>query len=228
MSGVTAAITGAAMIGSSIINRNASRDASRASRQASEAELAFQAEQADRAREDVQNYIPAGMDMRNLRSQQAMDFLTQAMPLSTEAGMQGNQLAQAVGMMAAPQAANAILGGAPIDYSFLEPQRVNVNYSGLLGAAPNIAPQEPEPEPLTEREPLRGLILAGGGLGMDGGSGIRGLVDQALGGSLGGAGVSLVDRINNSYVSPPMISDPFNPDPWQLIGNDLSRLNEGK
>lgn len=137
MSGIAAAVAGTAVIGA-ISSRNASKRAADTAQKTSDAQLAYMSQQNDQARADINRLFPQAAQARNQGYQQSMDLLSSAMPLTIGAVQQGNMNAQNTIAGSMPQMQNAILGNAPIDYSFMQPQQVNVDYQSMLAGLPTL------------------------------------------------------------------------------------------
>lgn len=136
MSGVVAAVAGTAIVGG-IVNDRASRRAADTAQNTSDAQLAYMRQAENRARQDINSLFPHATEARNQGFQQSMDLLGSALPVTIDALQQGSMGAQNVVAGSMPQMQNAILGG-PIDYSFMQPQQVNVDIAGLLGGLPQL------------------------------------------------------------------------------------------
>lgn len=139
MSGVAAAIGGAAIIGA-VSSRSSSKRAAETAEKTSDAQLAYMKQAEDRARADINRLFPQAQQQRNLGYQRSMDMLSQAMPMTIDAMQQGNMNAQSVLAGGAQQMQNAILGG-PVNYDFMQPQAVNVDYQSLLDNVPKVQNQ---------------------------------------------------------------------------------------
>lgn len=138
MSGVATAIAGAAVVGA-IASDKASSKASKTAQQTTDKQLAFQQDQADKARADINQLFPQATQRRNQGYQQSMDFLSSALPATLGFMQQGNVGAQNVIAGSMPQIQNAILGGN-IDYSFMQPQQIDYQQqlASVLAGLPTI------------------------------------------------------------------------------------------
>lgn len=141
MSGVAAAIAGSAIVGGIVSDRASGRAADTAQR-TSDAQLAYQEAQNEQARGDVTTGFSSARENQLMGAQRQLDMLSLAAPLALDARLAGNFGAQNVVSGGTPQAINALLGG-PIDYSFLQPQRVENTLAQLLAGVPQVyAPQQ--------------------------------------------------------------------------------------
>lgn len=145
MSGIftAVAIGGSAVIGG-ITSRNASKRAANTARETGDAQLAFMAEQEQKARGDINTLIPQATQSRLQGTQNAMDLLGQGAPMTMDAFQQGNMGAQNVMAGSMPQIQNALMGGA-VNYDFMNPQKVNVDLQSLLSGVPDVYTQ-PQPQ----------------------------------------------------------------------------------
>lgn len=149
MSAIAVAIgtVGAAVVGG-ISSRNASKRAAETAADTTADQLAYMQAAENRARDDINRLFPQATERRAQGMQQQMDFLSSALPTTMNFMQQGNVGAQNVLAGSMPQIQNAILGGGPIDYGFMQPQQIDYQQpvQDLLAGLPQVW-QEPVPEP---------------------------------------------------------------------------------
>lgn len=134
-----AVIGGGALLGAGAnawSNKKASEAAERESRKARQATEAG----ADEAIGAVNALFPGAQASAQQGYQNALDILSGAMPLQTQAFQQGNVGAQEAILAGLPQIQNAILG-RPVDFSQMQPRTVNFDAASFLAGVPNLQAQ---------------------------------------------------------------------------------------
>jgi len=122
------------------------KDAARAQNRATQdAMKQFKEGTAEAKREIMPRFESAEME-RYKRTQQSMDVLKQGFMPQMDVINQGNMNAQNTIAQAAPQMANAILGG-DVNFESLQPQGINFDAMGFLGGMPDVEAPEMSPQP---------------------------------------------------------------------------------
>lgn len=200
-------------IGSSVIggifSDRASSKAADTAQKTSDAQLAYTQEQSDQARGDINRLIPQATDRRNQGYQQQMNFLGQALPVTTNLAQQGNVGAQNVVAGSIPQIQNALMGGQ-VNYDFMQPQQIDYQsqISQLLAGLPQVYSQEQQSAPPTRQETMQQRSqdflsqLAGGGV--DFGS----MVQGPAGSVQGFQEPAPINNDNRAFIMPTMFSNP--------------------
>ena len=94
MTMIAAAVIGSAVIGGAV-SAYSSNKASKAAGKASDEQIAFSKEMADRSRDDINKFLPQATDARNEGFQQQMNFLNKTLPTTMDMFQQGNVGARA-------------------------------------------------------------------------------------------------------------------------------------
>lgn len=129
-------IISAAVVTGYVADRGARRAADVA-RDSNDAQLQYLAASEQKARDEANRLYPEAEEARNQGYQRSMDFLSGAQQPIMNAMQDGNVGAQNVLAGAAPQMQNAILGG-PVDYSFMQPQRLDFGLQDMLSGVPTL------------------------------------------------------------------------------------------
>mgnify|MGYP003663245655 FL=1 len=138
MAFIAAAVIGSALVGGAV-SAYSSNKASKAAGKASDEQIAFSKEMADRSRDDINKFLPQATDARNEGFQQQMNFLNKTLPTTMDMFQQGNVGAQNIIAGSMPQIQNAIMGGN-VNYDFMKPQQINYQsqVQDLLAGQPTL------------------------------------------------------------------------------------------
>ena len=147
-------------------------------------QLAYLADQEEKARNDINTLIPQATQSRLQGNQRAMDLLGQASPITMGAMQQGNMGAQDVLAGSMPQIQNALMGGN-VDYSFMQPRQINADLQGLLSGVPRVYEPPAPPQQSQYNSPMRNAngamfdqFMGLAGNGFDAGPGARNSFDR--------------------------------------------------
>ncbi len=134
---------------------------------------AFIKEQAAKARADTLPLFDAAQQNRMLGGQAALDIFGAAVPQQASLFQQGNVGAQQMLGQGAQQFQNAILG-MPVDYSYMQPQQFETDFSFMPTELPNFTTSQQALNPAQPQNPQPNVgignmpILGGGGFGPTG------------------------------------------------------------
>jgi len=137
-------VAGAVVVGAGISAYGASKNADKgvkAQKKQNEANEKFIREQAINSRNDALPLYDAAQQNRGIGAQASLDVFGQSIPEQGRLLQEGNVMAQGALLAGLPQQNNALLG-MPIDYSGLQPQQVNPDYSWAQQQVPQF--QNPE------------------------------------------------------------------------------------
>jgi len=135
MTWVATGIVGASVV-SGAFGMKGSKDAAKAQKKQNRENMQFIRDQGQKARQDVLPLFDAAQQNRNLGQQAAFDVFGSAIPEQGRMLNLGNYQAQSTLLAGLPQQNNAILG-MPIDYSQLQAQQLNPDYSWAQQQVPN-------------------------------------------------------------------------------------------
>lgn len=148
----------------------AEKKAGKEMREAAEQGQEFIREGVEQARGDIMPLFDAAQQNRMLGGQAALDIFGAAVPQQASLFQQGNVGAQQMLGQGAQQFQNAILG-APVDYSYMQPQQFETDFSFMPTELPNFTtsqqalnPAQPQPNVGIGNMPM----LGGGGFGPTG------------------------------------------------------------
>jgi len=137
--GVAAAVGGAAIAGA-VASDNADKAVS-AQKSQNKKNQKFIREMATNARNDAIPLYDAAQQNRGIGVQSAFDSMAQTIPEQGRLMQDGNVAAQEMLLAGLPQANNALLG-LPVDYSALQPQRLEPNYDWTKQQVPEFVNPE--------------------------------------------------------------------------------------